>query len=257
MVLNLHHKIQGEGAPLVLVHGLFGSLENLGMVARLLAKGYQVHSLDMRNHGRSPHSHAMNYRLMAEDICHYLDQKGLERASFLGHSMGGKAVMQLALCHPQRVDRLIVADIAPVAYPPHHDAILEGLQALDLSGLTSRQQADEQLTPFVSEAAVRSFLLKNLIKAGAGQFAWRMNLQAIVQNYREIIVGQSGPAPFERPVLFVMGGKSDYLRAEHQPQVQALFPRASVRVIPDTGHWLHAEKPELFAKVVERFLALT
>ncbi|MCP5162348.1 MAG: alpha/beta fold hydrolase [Hahellaceae bacterium] len=255
MVLKLHHKIQGKGEPIILVHGLFGSLENLGMIARLLAQHYEVHSLDMRNHGRSPHVPMMNYQLMANDIAHYMDEKGLAKAVLLGHSMGGKTVMQFALMYPERVERLVVADIAPVEYPPHHSEIFEGLRNLDLDVLTSRQQADEVLSRFVPEIAIRSFLLKNLVKAGADRFVWRMNLPVIMQCYNEIMRGQQGDKPFTGKVLFVIGGHSGYVQKSHQPQVLALFPAASVRVIPETGHWLHAEKPELFAKVVERFLA--
>lgn len=254
--LTLNHKIQGSGAPLILVHGLFGSLENLGMIARLLAERFEVHSLDMRNHGRSPHSSVMNYEAMATDILHYMDSVGLECASLLGHSMGGKAVMTVALRAPERVARLIVADIAPVDYPPHHNEIFTGLQALDLANLRSRQDADTQLKAYVPELPVRQFLLKNLVKQSAGGFAWRMNLPVLIHEYASIIEGQSGTRPFLNPVLFVIGGSSNYVQRKHQEKVLLHFPGAQVRVIPGTGHWLHAEKPELFAGIVERFLGI-
>lgn len=254
--LTLNHKVQGSGAPLILVHGLFGSLENLGMIARLLAERFEVHSLDMRNHGRSPHSTVMNYQAMATDILHYMDNAGLDRASLLGHSMGGKAVMTVALRAPERVAKLIVADIAPVDYPPHHNEIFAGLQALDLTALRSRQEADTQLKAYVPELPVRQFLLKNLVKHSAGGFTWRMNLPVLIHEYASIIEGQSGEKPFLNPVLFVIGGNSSYVQRKHQEKVQTHFPGAQVRVIPGTGHWLHAEKPELFAGIVDRFLGM-
>lgn len=252
--LRLHHKVQGSGQPVILVHGLFGSLENLGMIARLLSQSYEVHSLDMRNHGRSPHSPVMHYEAMAADIVRYMDEAGLASAILLGHSMGGKAVMTLALKYPDRVQQVIVADIAPVDYPPHHTDIFAGLQALDVAALRSRQEADEALKPFVPEVPVRQFLLKNLVKHGATGFAWRMNLPVLIAEYHRILEGQPDDQVFDKPVLFVIGGHSDYVSAKHQDRVLARFPQAKVRVIPGTGHWLHAEKPDLFAGIVERFL---
>ncbi|MBU6951109.1 alpha/beta fold hydrolase [Hahella sp. HN01] len=260
-MLQLHHRVQGntqesagDKAPLVLIHGLFGSMENLGGIARLLADNFVIHSLDMRNHGRSPHAQMMDYSLMAADVIRYMDNAGIEKAHLLGHSMGGKTAMQIALEYPQRVEKLIVADIAPVAYPPHHKDILAGLTALDPASLSSRQEADELVKPYVPELPVRQFLLKNLQKGVDGRFSWRMNLPAIQQNYMNIMAGQDAQQPFPGPVLFVKGGNSDYIQPKHREHIARLFPAAGLRVIPHTGHWLHAEKPELFARVAERFL---
>ena len=258
--IDLHAKVQGEGEPVILLHGLFGSWENLGSIARDLATQYQVHSLDLRNHGRSPHVEHMNYPVMAVDVIHYMNRVGIEQAHILGHSMGGKTAMQVALDASDRVGKLMVADIAPVRYPPRHESIIEGLTTLALDRLTSRTEADQYLSNYVKEVPVRQFLLKNLVKSGAANFQWRMNLPAIIKNYTAICDGQyeasrGGDAPvFDAPVLFIKGGSSDYITEKYQQAVVALFPKAKMRVIPNTGHWLHAEKPQLFLQIVRRFL---
>lgn len=254
MTLALYHRVSGEGAPLVLLHGLFGSLDNLNGVAHRLSSHFQVHALDLRNHGRSPHADSMSYADMAGDVLDYLDRQGIERCSLLGHSMGGKTAMQLALTAPLRMERLIVADIAPVSYPPHHDEILAGLAAVNPSALQSRGEADQILADYVPELPVRQFLLKNLVRREGDGFAWRMNLPVIRRCYHQITLGQHGDAPFTGPVLFIKGGNSNYIQARHREQVARLFPHAEVRIIPGTGHWLHAEKPEVFAALCERFL---
>ncbi len=251
--VSLHHRVSGAGEPLLMLHGLFGSLENLGSISRLLADQYQIHGLDLRNHGRSPHTDSHSYELMAADVVAYLDQAGLDRVRVVGHSMGGKVAMQLALQYPDRIERVVVLDIAPVDYPPHHDQILAGLRQLDLSQVASRDQADQSLAPFVPELPVRQFLLKNLVKTGPGTYGWRLNLPTLMARYPAILAGQTASQPFPRPVLFLKGGDSDYLQAHYWPQIQRLFPAAVMRIIPHTGHWLHAEKPEVVAAAARRF----
>lgn len=253
-MLKLNHKVSGQGEPIILVHGLFGSLENLGMVARGLADQYEVHSLDVRNHGRSPHSDVHTYDAITADIIGYMDNCGLSQCHFLGHSMGGKAAMHLALNFPERVNKLIVADIAPVQYEPHHNEIFDGLLSLQLDELTSRTEADKQLAKTVKELPVRQFLLKNLVKSGSTGFAWRMNLQSLCRNYHHIMAGQTSENMFEGDVLFIAGGRSNYVQSQHRDHVLKLFPNTSMKIIPDTGHWLHAEKTDLFVKLCERFL---
>ncbi len=253
-MLKLNHRILGNGPPMVMLHGLFGSMENLGGIARLLTDHFELHMLDLRNHGRSPHHPQMTYACMAEDVHHYMESAGIERAHVLGHSMGGKTAMQLALTYPERMDHVIVADIAPVQYPPHHNGILKGLSLIDPSTLQSRQHADDLLKPYVAEVPIRQFLLKNLVKQGAGGFQWRMNLEVINSQYQQIMAGQHSTQPFTGPLLFIKGGKSDYIQPQHREHTAKLFPNAAVKIIPNTGHWLHAEKPELFTRVVKRFL---
>lgn len=252
-MIELNARVTGQGEPVILLHGLFGSLENLGGIARQLAAHYEVHSLDLRNHGRSPHTEQLNYDVMAEDVLRYMDLHDIQRPRVLGHSMGGKVGMTLALKAPQRIRQLVVADIAPVHYGAHHDGVFSGLAAIDLKTLTSRQQADECLQRHVPEMPVRQFLLKNLVKSGEGGFQWRLNLPTIIRHYDQILQGQHAEHPYTGPVLFIKGGLSDYIKPGYQEHTATLFPNAQLKIIPGTGHWLHADKPELFARLVLRF----
>ncbi len=262
MSVKLNHRVTGAGQPLILLHGLFGSLENLGGAAQRLQDEWQIHALDLRNHGKSPHTDSMDYAAMADDVISYMDAQGLERASLLGHSMGGKTAMQLALANPSRVDHLIVADIAPVDYKPRHDAILEGMQNLDLSQLASRQQADKALSEFVELRGVRQFLLKNLVRipqeerahGDGAQFRWRLNLPVIAACYPALAEAPSVSGPFEGPTLFIKGEDSAYIQNKHRDEISKLFPSAELQAIKGTGHWLHAEKADTFAAVCRRFL---
>ncbi|MGM0451367.1 MAG: alpha/beta fold hydrolase [Pseudomonadota bacterium] len=252
--VELNAGVKGDGPPLILLHGLFGAGDTLGGVRRRLAPDYEVHSLDLRNHGDSPHTDSMSYPEMASDVLAYMDRAGLEQAHLLGHSMGGKAAMELALMAPDRVQRLIVADIAPVAYEPHHDAIQEALEALDPESVKSRREADGVLAEHIGEKGVRQFLLTNLVPSEAG-FRWRMNVPGILACYQQIMAAPSADGVYKGPTLFIRGGDSDYIQSSHQDAVLHYFPNAGLKVIPGVGHWLHAEKPELFARICQRFLA--
>lgn len=249
----LHTEITGQGQAIVLIHGLFGSYENLGVIARALAGQWQVINLDMRNHGRSDWHDSMSYALMAEDVKETLDHLGLEQVMVLGHSMGGKIAMEFALRYPQRVAKLILADISPVQNRPRHLEILSALDSIDLSNLQSRQQADQQLALSVTETGVRQFLLKSLYKDG-DQFRWRFNVKALIANYPQLLEAPPSKGPYTGPTLFIKGAESDYLLPEHQSLIQQLFPHSKAKVIMGTGHWLHAEKPVAFAKIVTDFL---
>ena len=249
----LHTEITGQGQAIVLIHGLFGSYENLGVIARALAGQWQVINLDMRNHGRSGWHDSMSYALMAEDVKETLDHLGLEQVMLLGHSMGGKIAMEFALRYPDRVNKLILADISPVQNKPRHLEILSALDGIELDNLQSRQQADQQLALSVTETGVRQFLLKSLYKEGE-RFRWRFNVKALIANYLQLLAAPSSKGPYPGPTLFIKGAESDYLLPEHQHQIQQLFPHSKAKVIMGTGHWLHAEKPVAFAKIVTDFL---
>lgn len=240
--------------PVVLIHGLFGSFENLGVIARSLSDQYQVINIDVRNHGRSPHSDDMSYPLMAEDLAQTLDELGIKKAVLLGHSMGGKLAMSFALSYPQRVSKLILADIAPVAYHPRHNSIFAGLLSVDLSSLQNRAQAQAALATHISEAGVQQFLLKSLVKNADDSFSWRFNLQALKANYARLTGEPHIDGSFNGPVLFIKGGDSDYILPEHKERIMQLFPNAQAKIIQGTGHWLHAEKPAAFTKLVQDFL---
>lgn len=262
MSVELNHRITGDGAPLILLHGLFGSLENLGGIARRLQDAWQIHALDQRNHGGSPHTDAMDYPAMAADVIAYLDRQGIDKARILGHSMGGKVAMQVALQAPERVEKIVVADIAPVSYKPRHDVILEGLKSLDLQSIRTRQEADAALAEYVEMAPTRQFLLKNLERVprdeqveGGPAFRWRLNLPVIDASYTSLTSAPEGDGPFTGPVLFIKGGDSAYIQEKHRNDIQRLFPKADLKIITDTGHWLHAEKADTFAALSRRFLS--
>lgn len=252
MLLNA--KVTGTGPDIILLHGLFGSLENLGRIATLLSEHYTVHALDQRNHGRSPHADVMNYPVMAQDVLEYMDRAQLVSASVLGHSMGGKVAMTLALQAPERVNGLIIADIAPVQYPPHHDEVFRALRSLDLTAIKNRQDANAHLQSFGIHPEIVPFLLKNLTLDKATGFLWRINLPVIERDYPHLMRAISSENVFKRPVLFIAGGLSDYIKKEHESVIRILFPAFEFKVIEGTSHWLHAEKPEIFAGICRRFL---
>jgi esterase len=246
----------GEGKHLVVLHGLFGSARNWNTVARRLGAQHRVHALDMRNHGGSPWSDEMSYADMADDIRAYIEDNGLGQAAVLGHSMGGKAAMTLALLHPELVEKLIVADIAPVAYRHTMISYVEAMRAVDLSKVTRRGEVDAQLAAAIPEAPIRSFLLQNLV-AENGSFSWRINLAVLGDRMDEITgfpTDDFAGRTFDKPTLFVAGERSDYVRESHHGEIHRLFPQARIEVIPGAGHWLHAEQPDRFVDNVLGFL---
>lgn len=253
----LNYQQVGQGEHIVLIHGLFGSSENLNMVARTLAKHYCVTSIDVRNHGKSFHKKGMDYVDLVQDIIELLDSLNIPQCHVLGHSMGGKIAMQLALDHPSRVMKLIIADVAPVEYPPHHMTIIKGLQSIDLSKVEKRKDADNQLATYVDDAGVRQFLLRNIITNEQGNYYFKCSLNNIEQGYQQIMQGIYNPdkQQFEGKTLFIKGGDSDYILPEHQSAIVAIFPEAKAKIIQGVGHWLHAEKTIAFNKIVIEFLA--
>jgi esterase len=249
----LNHKIAGTGEAVILIHGLFGALDNLGALARHLSQHYQVVSVDLVNHGKSKHQHDMSYHSMANDIIELINSLGLESVILFGHSMGGKVAMQLALNYPERVKALIVADIAPVSYNNRHTQVFNGLNSVDLANLQNRKQAQQTLEQSGIEPGVSQFLLKNLVKSDTG-YAWRCNVGALERAYPAIIAGFETEAQFTGPTLFIKGELSDYIQEQHRSQIAKYFPQASAKIIQGTGHWLHAEKPSAFNKIVHNFI---
>lgn len=254
--MKLHARIRGTGKPLILLHGLFGASDNLSSLANHLSQYYQVHSLDARNHGRSDRSEKMDYSAMASDVIQYMDESGIVTCSVIGHSMGGKCAMELALAHPKRIEALIVADIAPEQYESHHTAIFSGLSAVNLATIQSRQEADASMTPFIDEASVRQFLLKSLYKNNNGKYDWRFNLKVIHKCYHAILAGLEPARDYTGPVLFIAGERSDYISQSSWSTIKKLFPDASIKMMQGAGHWLHAEKPKTFNLLCEKFLKL-
>ena len=250
----LHAVEAGAGAPVVLLHGLFGAAMNFAAIQRRLAAAHRVIAFDLRNHGASPHDLAMSYAAMATDVLDSLMAMDVPEAALIGHSMGGKVAMQAALLRPDRVSRLLVADIAPVRYNPAFRGIAEALLALRLDAGLTRAAADAALEPAVPDAAVRSFLLQNLRFGPAP--SWRIGLREIAANLPAIEGWDTPPdAQYAGPVLMLRGERSDYMRPEHRPTVRALFPMARFTTLKGAGHWLHADAPDAFAAVAQAFLA--
>ncbi|SHK02379.1 alpha/beta fold hydrolase [Hymenobacter psychrotolerans] len=255
--MQLHHREQGQGTPLVVLHGLFGTLDNWQTLGRRWADaGHRVISVDLRNHGRSFHTPEHTYELMSQDVLALFDSLQLDpETTLLGHSMGGKVAMHFALHHPDRLARLIVIDIAPRASSmEHQDDIIEGLNAVPLAQLESRQQADEALAQHIRQPGVRQFLLKNLYRQEDNSFAWRQNLAALTSNMLAVGAEITAPQPFMKPALFIRGGKSDYITTEDKLYgIPPLFPNSQVETIVDAGHWVHAEKPDEVFGLVDAF----
>ena len=240
---------------MIILHGVFGQQGNWAAHARAFSEKFQVYGFDVRNHGQSPHADSMSYHEMAEDVLQTLDAPQIHRANFIGHSMGGKIAMQLALNYPERVNKLVVVDIAPVNYKRGPSQELEALQKIDLSSLTNRQQADAALqTHGVSNKAIRDFLLTNLKRNSEGKFEWRMNLSVIAKDFPLLKSWDQTSSEFLGETLFIKGGSSDYLLPEYTDQTLMFFPKAKVKIITGAGHWVHNEKPEQFFSVVQKFL---
>ncbi|MBE9606772.1 alpha/beta fold hydrolase [Acetobacteraceae bacterium H6797] len=243
----------GDGPPVVLLHGLFGMARNLGVVQRAIAPRHRVLAMDLRNHGDSPHAPGMTYPEIAGDVAETMRELGVEQAAVIGHSMGGKTAMMLALTHPAMVSRLLVADIAPGRNPPSFDGYAKAMRAIPLEPELTRQQADEALLGAVEEASIRAFLLQNM-RFGA-EPGWRIGLDNIIAGMKDILDWPDMGRTYEGPTLFVAGEKSPYIRDEHRPAIKALFPHSRLVTLKGAGHWLHAENPEGFNKIVEAFLA--
>jgi esterase len=251
----LYSKIEGEGKPFVIMHGFLGMSNNWKTLAgQYVEAGFQVHILDLRNHGRSFHSDEFTYEAMAQDVFEYCQEHQLTKIDILGHSMGGKVAMLFATTHPDLVDKLIVADIGPRFYKQHHQDILAGLSAIDFSVKPSRSDVEATLTQYVPDFGTRQFLLKNLYWIEPGQLALRFNLAVFNNNLEEI--GRALPAGliFEKDTLFIRGGNSGYIADSEFEAIRQHFPKAKFETIPNAGHWLHAENPKMFFELTNAFL---
>jgi pimeloyl-ACP methyl ester carboxylesterase len=252
--MKLFFRKVGNGPPILLLHGLFGSADNWFTIAGGLREAGQVFALDLRNHGRSPHSDSFDYAVMVEDIYELLTDLNLRQVSLVGHSMGGMIAMKFSLEYPRRVDKLVVIDIAPRAYPLSHQEIIAGLSAIDPAKLRSRKQADDQLAGFITNPAVRQFLLKNLYRSGPGRYSWRLNLPVITHNLFRLTEGIQSEQQFRQPCLFIRGALSDYIRIEDEARIKILFPRAEIKTVAKATHWLPAENPAAVITAIKSFL---
>ena len=253
--MKLFSRIEGEGRPLIILHGLFGMSDNWLTHAKKYAElGFEVHVLDQRNHGQSPHSSDFSYQLMADDLLEYMDDHGIGEARIIGHSMGGKVAMLFACQYPDRVERLIVVDIAPKAYPIHHQQYIDAMRTLDFDKISSRGEADEALGKLITNFAVRQFMLKSLYWVEKGRLAFRFNLDAIEENLNMVGEALLEDAEYVGEALFINGGQSNYITPEDEELIHHHFPLAHLYTIKEAGHWVHAEAAEEFSEVTTQFL---
>jgi esterase len=251
----LYSRIEGQGKPLIIIHGFLGMSDNWKSFGALYAaEGFQVHMIDLRNHGKSFHSDEFNYTAMANDVLDYCQHHNLSNISIIGHSMGGKVAMLFATTYPDLVEKLVVADIGSKYYAPHHQDILAGLNAVDFSTKPDRAEVEEIVYPFIPDFGTRQFLMKNLYWVEPGQLAFRFNLP--VFNAKIEIIGEALPEGnhFNQPTLFIRGGNSKYILDTDLPEIKNHFPKFELVTIPNVGHWLHAENPKLFFEETARFL---
>lgn len=254
--VTLHHHDQGGGSPVVILHGLFGSSRNWSPIAARLAQSCRVISVDLRNHGASGHAPTMSFTELAGDVIALLDKLKISETAVIGHSLGGKTAMTLALLHGDRVSRLAVVDIAPVVYQNNLLHLVEALEGVPIDSITTRRQADEALARMIPASALRRFLMQNLVLEN-GRYRWRINLPAIRSNIR-IISGfpeELTGRKFTGPALFLRGAESNYIRPEHHDVIRYYFPRASIQEIGNAGHWVHANQPEVVIRRLLDFLA--
>lgn len=255
-MLQLNYKrYGGSGTPLIILHGFLGSLDNWHTLATALGEaGFVVYTLDQRNHGKSPHTHEHSLQLMADDIDNFCRQHHLDSVILLGHSMGGKVAMRFALDHPEKVTKLIVADIAPKAYKPGaHDEVFKAIFNVSLDQVKTRKEAEEQMSSWLGDFGTRQFILKSLERTESG-FQWKFNIDTLFREYDQAIIAVKNPKPVNIPALFIRGALSLYVRDEDKPGILQLFPLAQFETIENAGHWLHADQPALFLNSILTFL---
>lgn len=251
---SLHDSVLGEGPDVVLLHGLFGQGSNLGTIARALAEEFHVHSPDLPDHGHSSWSETASIETYAQAISEWMTDRQLDAAHFVGHSLGGKVAMQLAFDEPSRVDRLVIADIAPVAYPPSHEGVFEGMAAVSAERCANRQEAAAVLADYLDEEQTIQFLLLSLMRTEDGHYDWRLNREGLASGYERFLAAPQADMPFDGETLFIYGENSQYVQESHRDVIEGLFSHCRFVEIAGTGHWLHAEKPRQFNDAVLEFL---
>ena len=252
--MKLNFRKLGAGQPIIILHGVFGSSDNWQTLGKVFAEKFKVYLVDLRNHGNSPHSDEFSYKLMMEDIIELMDDEGIDSAHILGHSMGGKVAMHLATHFSNRLLKLIVVDIAPKYYAPHHQQIFDGFHSVDLASLQSRKDADNQMSKVISNMGVRLFILKNLNRDKDGNFSWKLNVDAIEKAIEEVGSSIEDGVSFDGETLFIAGGKSDYIKPDDHSLIKSYFPAANIETVSGAGHWVHAEKPDELSQLVMTFM---
>jgi len=256
--MKLFYRKYGEGTPIIILHGLFGQCDNWQTQAKILAQNnIEVYAVDQRNHGLSPHSNEFNYKLMSEDLHELINSLGFQKVILLGHSMGGKTVLQFAVDHPQQISKLIVADMGIKYYHPHHQQVIAALQAVDFNVVKTRREAEEILGKYLPDFGTKQFLLKNIYWKTDTQLAWRFNLESIIKNIEQVGLESEFPRVYTKEdfeVMFIRGEKSKYILDSDIPGIRDYFPDAEFATIEGAGHWLHADKPKEFVAEVLRFI---
>jgi pimeloyl-ACP methyl ester carboxylesterase len=255
--MHLAFEAAGEGHPLVILHGLLGSADNWRWMSRRLGAHFKVFAVDLRNHGRSPHSDILDYDVMVADVREFMEQQALRRIMLLGHSLGGKVAMQFAIDYPEQVDRLVIVDIAPKPYEPSQRYLLKAMRALDLTRYKSFADVDAALAAEVSSESLRQFLLKNLTRDENGRLRWKAHVAAIDRNYDKLGRGLASELTFDKPTLFIRGGRSNYIEDADAPLIRQMFSQAEIATLPDAGHWVHVDQPAEFFQTVLNFLNKT
>ncbi len=252
--MNLFFRKIGEGKPLVILHGVFGSSDNLYTVSKTLAEhNLAVYMLDARNHGQSPHASEFNYEVMARDLIGFLEQQNLRNPVIMGHSMGGKTVMQFAQLS-DNFEKLIVVDIAPRFYPTHHQHIIDGLGAIPIQSIQSRKEAEDIFSDYVSDFGERQFILKNIYRTDEGGFDWRINVPVITKEIYQVGAEIESERLIDKPVLFIRGSESSYITDEDFSQIKKGYPQARMVTIDGANHWVHATRPKEFVETVLEFI---
>ena len=251
--MKLYSRVLGEGQPLIIIHGLFGMSDNWSSLAKLYADFFEVHLIDQRNHGHSPHANEFSYLHLSNDLHQYITDNQLNDVIIIGHSLGGKTAMHFAVSFPELIHKLIIVDISPRFYPIHHDKIIEGLKILDFSILKSRSQVDGVLSKYIKDSDVRQFLLKSIYWKERNQLDFRFNLNAISQNISNVGEALNNDANCSVPTLFIRGENSNYINDDDEDLIFKHFTNVEIQTMDQAGHWLHAEKPQKFFEMSIRF----
>ena len=253
--MKLFYRKTGEGQPIIILHGLFGQSDNWNTLARQFAEqNFQVFTVDLRNHGLSPHSDDFNFQVLSDDIVELINDNHLQEIILIGHSLGGKVAMEFAIKHPDVLDKLIVVDIAPKYYPLHHQSVLQALEAVDFSIVKTRKQAEEILSKYISDFGTKQFLLKNIYWKENGEMAWRFNLKVIAEQIENVGEATKNDTTCDVPTLFIRGEESKYILDSDMNLIQEIFTHNMLDTIADAGHWVHAEKPKEFFETVMKFV---
>jgi esterase len=252
--MKLYCRIEGSGFPFIILHGLLGSSDNWRAISKRLSRSYKIYTVDLPNHGQSPHSEIMTYPAMADDVRELLEIEKISECHLVGHSLGGKVAMQFATSHPDVVNKLVIVDIAPKAYPPSQRALLAALEELELQSFRSFGEIDAALASAIPEVPVRQFLMKNIARLPSGGFQWRIDLASIAKSYDQLTKPIIAAASYDKPALFMRGGRSDYIADTDLPSIRAIFMRAELVTIETAGHWVHAEATDEFVRILTEFL---